>query len=164
MIYPLTTTLNRIWTCDPCDRIKGHLLRITGKSAPDDDPLTYRAIALENSLWLYQAEPLLDALWCCRAEPKYDPVWRRYVIWCANQVQPCTKGGKNEGLGNSQGPWSTGWANHATTRATSWSPASVSILDTTRAAARAAAGGPSGPREAILISQQKAFVQLVTTE
>ena len=79
MIYPMTTTLNRIWACNPCDEGKERALRTAGKDAPDDEPITYQQIV--------ESVGLDDALWCCRAEPQYDRKWRLFAVWCARQVQ-----------------------------------------------------------------------------
>jgi len=79
MTYPLTTTLNRIWACDPCDTAKRRALKAAGKGAPDDEPITYQQII--------EAVGLEDALWCCRAEPQYSKEWRLFGVWCARQVQ-----------------------------------------------------------------------------
>lgn len=79
MIYPLTTTLNRIQKCGPCSEgwVKG--LAAAGKIEPDDDPISYEAIL--------DAVGLEDALWCCRAEPALNNQWRLFAVWCARQVQ-----------------------------------------------------------------------------
>lgn len=79
MTYPLTTTLNRIWAQNLCDAGKERGLTAAGKTAPDDEPITFAAIA--------NAVGLADALWCCRAEPQYSREWRLYAVWCARQVQ-----------------------------------------------------------------------------
>lgn len=79
MTYPLTTTLNRIWACNPCDGGKRRALQATGKNAPDDEPITYQQIV--------ESVGLDDALWCCRAEPQYEREWRLFAVWCARQVQ-----------------------------------------------------------------------------
>lgn len=79
MSYPLTTTLNRIWACKPCDEGKTRALKAAGKNAPDDEPVTYQQII--------EAVGIEDALWCCRAEPQYCKEWRLFAVWCARQVQ-----------------------------------------------------------------------------
>lgn len=79
MSYPLTTTLNRIWACNPCDKGKERALRAACKDAPDDEPITYQQII--------EAVGLEDAMWCCRAEPQYSREWRLFAVWCARQVQ-----------------------------------------------------------------------------
>ena len=78
-MYPLTTTLNRIWDCSPCEDGWEQGLAAAGKLQGDDDPITYAAII--------DAVGLENALWCCRAEPQYTNIWRRYAVWCAKQVQ-----------------------------------------------------------------------------
>lgn len=77
--YPLTTTLNRIWVCDPCEEGKRKALAAAGKDAPDDEPITYAQIV--------EAVGFDDALWCCRAEPQYNQLWRLLAVWCAKRVQ-----------------------------------------------------------------------------
>lgn len=79
MTYPLTTTLNRIWACDPCDEGKQRALKAAGKCAPDDEPITFQQII--------EAVDLEDALWCCRAEQQHSKEWRLFAVWCARQVQ-----------------------------------------------------------------------------
>ena len=78
-MYPLTTTLNRIWDCSPCEDGWEQGLAAAGKLQGDDDPITYAAII--------DAVGLENALWCCRAEPQYTNIWRRYAVWRAKQVQ-----------------------------------------------------------------------------
>ena len=75
----LTTTLNRIREHRPCTDGWTKLLAGLGKTAPDDEPLSYAAIARINGLD--------DALWCCQAEPKYERHWRLFAVWCARQVE-----------------------------------------------------------------------------
>lgn len=79
MSYPITTTLNRIYVHDPCPEGWQRGLSAAGKTAPDDEPITYEAIL--------EAVGLENALWCCRAEPQYSNEWRRFAVWCARQVQ-----------------------------------------------------------------------------
>ena len=79
MSYLMTTTLNRIWACNPCDEGRWRALRAAGKNAPDDEQITYQQIV--------EAVGLDDALWCCQAEPQYDREWRLFAVWCARQVQ-----------------------------------------------------------------------------
>ena len=75
----LTTTLNRIRDHRPCAEGWTKLLAGLGKTAPDDEPLSYATIARINGID--------DALWCCRAEPRYDKHWRLFAVWCARQVE-----------------------------------------------------------------------------
>ena len=77
--YPLTTTLNRIWACNPCDEGKQRALKAAGKNAPDDEPITFQQIV--------EAVGIEDALWYCRAEPQNSKEWRLFAVWCARQVQ-----------------------------------------------------------------------------
>ena len=78
-VLPLTTTLNRIKACDPCDHGWQAGLQAAGKTEPDDELLSYEQIL--------DAAGLDKALWCCRAEPQHANLWRRYAVWCARQVQ-----------------------------------------------------------------------------
>lgn len=80
MTYPITTTLNRIWACNPCAEGKKRALKAAGKYAPDDEPITYQQIV--------EAVGFDDALWCCYAEPQHHREWRLFAVWCARQVQP----------------------------------------------------------------------------
>lgn len=77
--YPLTTTLDRIWACDPCKHGRDRALDAAGKLEPDDEPITYAEID--------EAVGLDDALWCTQAEPRYAKEWRLFAIWCARRVQ-----------------------------------------------------------------------------
>jgi hypothetical protein len=78
-MFPLTTTLNRIYACKPCAEGRVKALWETGKSEPDDEPITYAQIVDRVTLHY--------TLWCCRAEPQHANLWRRYAVWCARQVQ-----------------------------------------------------------------------------
>ena len=78
-VFPLTTTLNRIKACDPCDYGWQAGLQAAGKTEPDDEPINYEAIL--------DAVGLEKALWCCRAEKQHANLWRRYAVWRARQVQ-----------------------------------------------------------------------------
>ena len=75
----LTTTLNRIREHRPCAEGWAPLLAGLGKTAPDDEPLSYATIARINGVD--------DAIWCCQAEPKYERHWRLFAVWCARQVE-----------------------------------------------------------------------------
>ena len=78
--FPLTTTLNRIWAANPCKEGKKKALKAAGKTAPDDEPITYAQIV--------EAVDSDEALWCCRAEPQHSRLWRLFAVWCARRVQP----------------------------------------------------------------------------
>ena len=78
-VLSLTTTLNRIKACNPCDDGWQAGLQAAGKTEPDDEPISYEQIM--------DAVGLDNALWCCCAEPQYASQWRRYAVWCARQVQ-----------------------------------------------------------------------------
>jgi hypothetical protein len=79
IMFPLTTTLNRVKACDPCDVGWQAGLRALGKTGPDDELISYELIL--------DAVGLDQALWCCQAEKQYNSLWRRYAVWCARQVQ-----------------------------------------------------------------------------
>ena len=74
-----TTTLNKIRAHSPCDSGWAKLLQYLGKTAADDEPLSFITILESNGL--------NDALWCCRAAPEYDREWRLYAVFCARKVQ-----------------------------------------------------------------------------
>ena len=78
-LFPITTTLNRIYSCHPCHESWSAGMDAAGKSEPDDEPISYEAIL--------DAVGLDDALWCCQAEPQHAGLWRRFAVWCARQVQ-----------------------------------------------------------------------------
>ena len=78
--FPLTTTLNRIWAANPCKQGKEKALKAAGKTAPDDELITYAQIV--------EAVGSDEALWCCRAEPQHSRLWRLFAVWCARRVQP----------------------------------------------------------------------------
>ena len=75
----LTTTLNRIRECSPCESGWEKLLAGLGKSKADDEELPFAKILELNGLD--------DALWCARVEPQHNRLWRLYAVWCARQVQ-----------------------------------------------------------------------------
>ena len=78
-LFPITTTLNRIYSCHPCHESWSAGMDAAGKSEPDDEPISYEAIL--------DAVGLDDALWCCQAEPQHAGLWRRFTVWSARQVQ-----------------------------------------------------------------------------
>lgn len=77
--FPLTTTLNRIYALRPCRDSWEIGLQAAGKTAPDDEPITYERIL--------DAVGVQSALWVCRAEPQHGRLWRLYAVWCARRVQ-----------------------------------------------------------------------------
>ena len=79
----LTTTLSRIRSHQPCKNGWNKLLAGLGKTAPDDEPLSYATIARINGLDY--------ALWCCQVEPRYNKHWRLFAVWCARRVQHLMK-------------------------------------------------------------------------
>ena len=77
-----TTTLNKIRDCAPCADGWAKLLKYLGKTAADDEPISFITILESNGLD--------DALWCYHAAPRYYREWRLYAVWCARQVQHLT--------------------------------------------------------------------------
>ena len=75
----LTTTLNAIRACEPCEEGWKKLLKHLGKTTADDETLPFLTILESNGFD--------DALWCMRAAPQYDKQWRLYAVWCARQVE-----------------------------------------------------------------------------
>lgn len=140
MSYPLTTTLNRIWACEPCDEGKTRALKAAGKNAPDDEPITYQQII--------EAVGIEDALWCCRAEPQYCKEWRLFAAWCARQVQHLMNDQRSIDALDVAELYAHGQATDEE-RAAAWAAARAATRDATRDAAEAA--------------QRAAFIQLVST-
>ena len=79
MSKPLTTTLNAIRACDPCEDSWRKLLKGLRKTKPDDRPLRFSTIL--------RICGLDDALWACRAAPQYDKTWRLLAVRFAREVQ-----------------------------------------------------------------------------
>lgn len=79
MTYPLTTTLNRIKACNPCQSGWQRGLAAAGKSSPDDEPILFSAIA--------ETVGINNAIWCMHAEPQHSRELRLFAVWCARQVQ-----------------------------------------------------------------------------
>jgi hypothetical protein len=75
----ITTTLNAIREQSPCADGWTKLLKHLGKTAADDEPLSFVTILDSNGLD--------DALWCTRAAPEHNKVWQLFELWCARQVQ-----------------------------------------------------------------------------
>ncbi len=75
----ITTTLNRIREHSPCQEGWTKLLAGLGKTAADDEPLSFAKILEINGL--------ADALWCCRAEPQYGKEWRLLAVKYARRVE-----------------------------------------------------------------------------
>jgi hypothetical protein len=75
----ITTTLNAIREQSPCADGWTKLLKHLGKTAADDEPLSFVTILDSNGFD--------DALWCIRAAPEHNKIWRLYAVWCARQVQ-----------------------------------------------------------------------------
>ena len=170
--YPMTTTLNRIWACNPCDESKERALRAAGKDAPDDEPITYQQIV--------ESVGLDDALWCCRAEPQYDRKWRLFAVWCARQVQHLISDQRSLDALDVAERYAHGEATDrelaaacaAACAAAVGLPATglqptdqvgVAALAAASAAARDASAAAWDARAAVRAAQRDAFIQLVTT-
>lgn len=80
---PLTTTLNAIRACDPCEDSWRKLLKGLRKTKPDDKPLRFTRIL--------DICGLDDALWACRTAPQYDKTWRLLAVRFAREVQHLMK-------------------------------------------------------------------------
>ena len=152
MSYPMTTTLNRIWACNPCDEGKKRALEAAGKAAPDDEPITYQQII--------EAVGLEDALWCCKAEPRYNREWRLFAVWCARQVQHLMADERSIAALDMAERYANGEATDeelAAARAAARAAASAAASDAARAASSDAAWA------AAWAAQRNAFIQLVAT-
>ena len=75
----LTTTLDAIRACHPCESGWNKLLKHLGKTKADNAPLPFSVILTSNGLD--------DALWCCQCAPQYSREWRLFAVWCALQVK-----------------------------------------------------------------------------
>lgn len=127
MNFPLTTTLNRIWACNPCAEGKERALKAAGKDAPDDEPITYQQIV--------EATGIKDALWCCKAEPHYDLIWRKYAVRCARKVQGLLDDKRSIEALNVAERFTNGMASEAEIRA-AFSGATAHLSDASRPLAR----------------------------
>ena len=164
MTYPLTTTLNRIQLHDPCLKEWQKGLAAAGKDAPDDEPISYKAIL--------DAVGLENALWCCRAEPELDNQWRLFAVWCARQVQHLMNDPRSAKALDIAELHAIGQATDndlAAAGAAAWDAAWDAAGDAARAAAWAAAGDAAragawaAAWAAAKDAQSAAFRQLVTT-
>lgn len=71
----MRTTLNKIYACHPeCKRGWNALLNYTGKSAPDDDPLSFNTIL--------DAIGLFPAIWCIRSIEGCDDIKQQFHDFC----------------------------------------------------------------------------------
>jgi hypothetical protein len=128
-VFPLTTTLNRIKACNPCDDGWQAGLQAAGKTEPDDEPISYEAIL--------DAVGIEKALWCCQAEKQHANLWRRYAVWCARQVQHlmtdersiaaldvAERHANNEATDSElAAAWAAAWAARAAARDAAWDAA-----------------------------------------
>jgi len=74
-----TTTLSRIRAASPCSEGWVGILSAVGKTAADDEPLTYASFINTNGL--------SQAIWAFRAEPEKAGVWRGFVLSLLREVQ-----------------------------------------------------------------------------
>jgi hypothetical protein len=187
-VFPLTTTLNHIKACNPCNTGWQAGLKAAGKTEPDDEPISYEAIL--------DAVGIEKALWCCQAEKQHSGLWRRYAIWCARRVQHlmtdersiaaldvAKRHAKGEATDSElAAAWasagasayaaaraSAGAAAWASAGAAAWDAAGAAAWASARAAAWASAGASAGAAArasayaAAREAQSSAFRQLVTT-
>ena len=162
MNYPLTTTLNRIYSYSPCAEGWEQGLAAAGKLQGDDELITYAAIL--------DAVGLENTIWCCRAEPQYSNIWRRYALWCARRVQHLMTDARSvaaldvaerhaNGLATDEELAAASAAASAAAWAT-WDAASAAAWDAAWAAASDAAWDAASA--AASAAQAAAFRQLVT--
>ena len=164
MSYPLTTTLNRIWACDPCEEGKRKALAASGKDNPDDEPLTYAAII--------EAAGVENAIWCMRAEPQHEREWRLFAVWCARQVQHLIVDERSIAAIDVAERYANGRAT-SEELAAAWDAARAAAWDAARAATSAAAWAATSAAaraatsaaawDAARDAQRQAFIQLVST-
>jgi hypothetical protein len=155
-MFPLTTTLNRIKACNPCDEGWQEGLRASGKTEPDDELISYEAIL--------DAVGLEKALWCCQAEKQHSSLWRRYAIWCARQVQHLMADERSIAALDVAERHANGEATDKELDAAWAAWAAGAAARAARAAARAAGDAAwAAAWDAARAAQAAAFRQLVTT-
>lgn len=150
MNFPLTTTLNRIWACNPCEEGKQLALKAAGKHAPDDEPITYQQIV--------EAVEIEDALWCCRAETRYNTEWRLFYDWCTKQEQKTMADLVSMDELKAAKQYADKYPFHKT-----FSAARAAYRSALRASCAAGAKNGDAGLAAARESQREAFVQLVTS-
>lgn len=74
----ITITLNQIINCDPCDDGWEKILAAK-EHLGMDTPWPLADAIISNGFG--------DTLWALRCLPEHDRLWRKYVVWCARQVQ-----------------------------------------------------------------------------
>jgi hypothetical protein len=154
-MFPLTTTLNRIKACNPCDDHWQAGLQAAGKAEPDDEPISYEAIL--------DAVGIGNALWCCQAEKQHANLWRRYAVWCARQVQHLMTDERRIAALDVAERHANGEATDSELAA-AWAAAKAAAWDAAWAAAWAARDAArDAARAAAWDAQSAAFRQLVTT-
>jgi hypothetical protein len=149
--FPLTTTLKRIYACNPCSDSWKKGLQAAGKIQSDDELITYEQIL--------DAVGLKDALWCCRAEPQHAHLWRLYAVWCARQVQHLMTDQRSIAALDVAERHAKGEATDEELRAA----ARDAAWDAAWAATWAAAEAAEAAEAAAWDTQSQAFRQLVTT-
>lgn len=154
--FPLTTTLNRIYACNPCLDGWKKGLEAANKTQSDDEPITYEQIL--------NAVGLKDALWCCRAELQYAHLWRLYAVWCARRVQHLMTDQRSIAALDVAERHAKGEATddelNAASAATEAASAAIWAVTWAAIAASAASAATEAATEA---AQSQAFRQLVTT-
>jgi hypothetical protein len=73
----MKTTLNKIYSHNPCECGWKKLINYLGKSDPDDEPLKIKTILESNGI--------KDAIWALRAVDGHDREIRLFACWCACQ-------------------------------------------------------------------------------
>jgi len=75
----ITTTLNSIFACEGIsEEYKRKYLEWTGKTQPDDEPITFASIV--------QKLGLSDAIFITRAEPQHAKVWMQFGLFCVRRI------------------------------------------------------------------------------
>lgn len=75
----ITTTLNKIRSFQPCKEGWTKLLITLGKTAADDEPVSYATILQSNGVQ--------DTIWCMRCEWfEHKEVWMQFVNGCAERA------------------------------------------------------------------------------
>ena len=75
----VTTTLNKIRDCSPCEDGWEKLLKSLGKTKADDEMLTFEQI--------YSSNGYDDTLWCLRSMPEQEMLWRHFAVDAAEMVE-----------------------------------------------------------------------------
>ncbi len=79
----ITTTLQKIYDCEPCSSGWKKLLKHLGKTKADDERFSMSLILESNDLD--------DCLWALRSRPDLSKLWRLFAVKCARSVQHLMK-------------------------------------------------------------------------